>query len=430
MDVANYIRLLEEENRNLKNELFALRATISLLPPSSEIAQPLSALNQPAQNVIAPTFHVSAPAVGPATEPAVNNTHVPGSAIGDVPGIVPYNKLLKSLYPAINSMHPRQRETTDASVRGFLSAHMGEVPEINGRPAVPKELAQHFIAWFVSQNDQEQDKVALRGSVRPDLGHGVPSSELRSRLGAKGASRGSSGPGRKVSGKDGPGKGNDAAVAAVAWTDFIRYKLPGMELRATHCSFTKKFCTDHRATDLIVRAQSGQMTQAIPVHLADSYLAAFVARYKTNEGEGESCAESSSDYSPQSSSSLRTAKRIRSASTTTGSYWTDTARVYDRAWFDSLEKTERERLRGKLQNILMENNCWNGGFYVPAHLQHVFMSEIAHFRRSPLTGEGNAETNVREGEGQRGGVREQAAGGEGQEEEEEVVQEGSVIAKV
>ena len=427
MDIANYVRLLEEENRNLKSELFALRTTVALLPPAPQ------ARSLPVTGV-RPQYsmeggHGGGGHVGGDQEASLQRTGLnSGSGMRDqsAEAATPYNKLLKALYPAINSMHPRQRGITDASVRGFLSAHLDVVHEVNGRPAVPKHLESCFIAWFVAQNDKEQEKL-VSGTTSA-----AQEDQARTTSAAQKDQAGGTAKGEKEAAVP-------AETVAVAWTDFIRYKLPDMELTAAHCVFTKKFCEAHNLVNIRVRSRSGQYTQAIPVNLTDVYLAEFTARYGTNTPTSSETSSSSSGTPFSAASSLtssptssptsssisspgisavtlsRPLKRQRGASNVTGSYWTEAVKAYDPAWFQGLQGTERERIRGKLQALLIQEGCWKGSFYVPAHLYHTFMQEVAHFRN-----------NMERAPGLEAGKASDRNGGD-VGWEEEVVGEGSVI---
>jgi hypothetical protein len=204
VDLANYIRLLEKENKGLRAEVVLLRYAA----------------------------HKAGPVAPPTQTTSRASSHV---------GPTPYHKLLQPFYPSIISMPSHQREKVEAAVRGFVSAHVEVVPEVCGRPAIPKVLEKPFMSWFAAQK-----QLVSMGPSTP---------------------------------------------AVIAWTDLVRKRLPGIPLAGIHSTFTKSFCAQRGLEGFKVRALSGQITQAIPSEYVATYLEMFLARH----GDGHEDAPASDE---------------------------------------------------------------------------------------------------------------------------------------
>jgi len=346
MDLNNYIRLLEDENRRLKERLTLsqesppVRTAPAETLPVAYVGPPLTGrtavAGPPPIIATAPVVPSDPPIptvpVVSAVTTAPSAVDVNGKQKGPADPPLPYQAVLKPHYPGLGLMHPRQQEKVEAAVRGYLLSRLPSVPVVGKHPAVPPELHGEFLYWFAKYNEAENiRKEAERGRREAETGGGEPGS----------------------SGSAAPTVGR-----LLAWTDLIRSVIPGITLLPKHSTFTSVFCSK-RGCKQMTNASSGMVTMGIPEQLVGTYVEEFKSTYLPLSCEDSPVSDAGDgDYRPR--------KRVR---TRDGAekrvYWTDLIKQWDGPWYDSLGSGQRLRLREAVREYLRIEVGEEAGLKVP-----------------------------------------------------------------
>jgi hypothetical protein len=274
MDVSNYIRLLEAENKRLEE------VNAHLLQDNEALRQ--GAAENGKSN--GETDCAMAPEVGSQ-----------GTPRAETQSSLPFSQLLTPHFAGLSQMRPAQRKEIASAVRAFLITKSVKLVEENGEPAVPKYLEKDFIEWFAMYNESENNRVR----------------EAEKRTNALKRQPSSSSPEEGAKSSE-----TLLSIGAVPWTDLVRRYHPGAQFGPRHSQFAKGFRSEKKITTT-ARCSTGQIILGIPPEHEAVFLAAFRDRFlSTGEGEGGSPEPDEQDASNDADYQPRKRKRSNSKSKT------------------------------------------------------------------------------------------------------------------
>lgn len=273
MDINNYIRLLEAENKRLEEvntrllqENEALRKEVRTDRREQSLPLPQNGHSSDATCSVVPAT--------PESQSTSNAT---------AQFSLPFSQVLSPHFAGFSQLRPAQRKEIASAVRAFLVTKLVKLEEGNGEPAVPKHLEKDFLEWFAIYNEAENNRVTA--------------AEKRSRAQNPNPKRGSS-PSRE----DGSSDGNGSEVVVTPWTDLVRSHHPGATIGPRQSQFAKDFRLQKKITTT-GRCTTGQIIMGIPPEYETVFLEAFRERFLPTGRDGGSTSEqdepTDTDYQPR-----------------------------------------------------------------------------------------------------------------------------------